>query len=87
MSCPVPPTNTTSKPTLAIDLEQWEKVTKRAGLLTDASQAQAIGVHRGHLNQVRNGHRAPGPEFIARVRLAFPDVDPRLLFRVVARSA
>lgn len=58
-----------------------------AGLVTESDQARALGVSRGHLSRVRNGHLAPGPEFIARVRLAFPKADDRKLFPVVTRTA
>ena len=82
----MPPTALTRKPTLGVDLEQWERLTATAGLVTEASQAAAIGVSRGHLNRVRNGHLAPGPEFIARVRIAFPKADVLALFPVVNRA-
>jgi transcriptional regulator with XRE-family HTH domain len=73
-----------SRVTLALDLEAWAKL---AGDLTDGAIARRIGCSRQYLNRVRNGHAAPGPEFIARIRVAFPGVDTDALFRVVEKAA
>jgi hypothetical protein len=70
--------------TLALDLETWANL---AGDLTDGALARRIGCSRQYLNRVRNGHAAPGPEFIARIRVAFPGVDTDALFRVVEKAA
>lgn len=83
---PVPDLPQTGKPTLAVDPQGWTALMRRAGLTTEGAQARALGVSRQHLNLVRNGHRAPGPEFLARVWQRFPDADPRALFPVVTKG-
>lgn len=81
-----PHSPTATRPTLGVDPVRWETLMRRAGLITEAAQARAIGVSRQHLNRVRNGHLAPGPEFLAGVWAAFPDADPRALFPVVTKG-
>jgi transcriptional regulator with XRE-family HTH domain len=72
--------------TLGIDSDRWDRIVREAGLPTEAQQARKIGVSRQHLNRVRNGHAAPGPDFIAGVRLAFPGVSTDELFPIITRK-
>lgn len=73
--------------TLALDSEVWSALTKAAGLTTDRKQAEALGFTREALSRVRNGHAAPGPEFIAAVRGLFPHADIHKVFRLVDKVA
>lgn len=73
--------------TLGFDSDLWLELTTKAGLLLEREQADAVGISRGNLNRIRNGRAAPGPEFIAQVRQAFPGVDANQLFPVVVKVA
>lgn len=73
--------------TLALDTVEWNAISQRAGLFTERQQAEVLGVTRETLNRVRNGRQAPGPEFIAAVRIAFPTADTGKLFRLVEKAA
>lgn len=73
--------------TLALHLEGWKAVTVSAGLSTDMAQAAALHLSRQHVNRVRNGHRAPGPEFIAAAIKAFPESTFEQMFAVVTKDA
>lgn len=73
--------------TLGIDSVRWEAICRNAGLPTETQQARKVGVSRQHLNRVRNGHAAPGPDFIAGVRLAFPGVNTDELFPIIPRKS
>lgn len=83
----VTPRNSPSRYTLALDADVWNAITKAAGLDTEREQAIKLGVSRGFLNRVRNGRAAPGPEFIAQARIAFPTVDANRLFPIVQKVA
>lgn len=73
--------------TLGLHAEGWKAVTLRAGLSTDAEQAAALKLSRPHVNRVRNGRKAPGPEFIAAALRAFPGARFEEMFIVVTRAA
>lgn len=73
--------------TLALNLALWAELTHKLGLETEKEQAEALGFSRGNLNRIRNGRSAPGPEFIAAVRAAWPNADTDKLFPVVEKSA
>lgn len=79
----------TKKPryTLTLNRELFNEITRNAGLPTERAQAEALGLDRGFLNRVRNGRAAPGPEFMAQVRVAFPAVDANELFPVVTKAS
>lgn len=81
---PNPPAAT--RYTLALNVAEWYRITRAAGLTTEQKQADAIGIARETLNRIRNG-RTPSPEFIAAVRAAFPEVDQDRLFSVVTKAA
>lgn len=78
----VPLSSTTRKPTLGINPQAWQTLVTARGLITEQRQADALGISRQHLSAVRNGHYAPGAEFLARVFVAFPEADIRALFPV-----
>jgi hypothetical protein len=73
--------------TLSLDRDLFNEITHSAGLLTERAQAEALRLDRGFLNRVRNGRAAPGPEFIAQVRVRFPAVDTNRLFPIVQKPA
>lgn len=81
------PGNTPERFTLRLDVRAWNELNAAAGLVTEAEQAAHIGIARGTLNRIRNGHAAPGPEFIAAVRVAFPHVATDRLLAIVPKAA
>ena len=81
----MPPPHKRSRHTLAINVGAWKTLNETAGLRSEKEQAAHLGIDRGTLNRVRNGRAAPGPEFIAAVRRAYPDADLDMIFQVVPK--
>jgi hypothetical protein len=77
----------TPRVTLKLNGPLWDRITTAANLVTEGAQALALGVSRTQISRIRNGHCAPGAEFIAAARQAFPAVDTDELFEVVRKSA
>jgi hypothetical protein len=73
-----------SKPTLKLRADALDSAARVLfGPLNVRQLADKIGVNYEHFSQLRTGKRNPGPQFIAQVRTAMPNVPFDDLFEVV----
>lgn len=77
-----------SNPPSEISLIQqaFTRLCHASGLESDAQIAAVIGMNRSAVWKVRSGQHRPSECFIAGVLRAWPEVDPRTLFRPVNRK-
>lgn len=57
--------------TIAVKLDGLAKVRRLAGLITDVSLSDRIGMDPGNVSRILTGKSAPGPKFIAGCMDAF----------------